>query len=251
MLGGLAGFHLAGLGINAARKQAEDQIVPQGSSRTKKAFLPQEKLVTHSKPCHTQKALPHTDLGDGSGDTAHTGHIMAKGPYGPRILAELAGLTLGPALAAQGFASREIIANWDMIAGPRLAGHCRPQKINWPKRRPNPDEEPEAAALVLRVESAFALEAQQIAPLMIQRVNTHLGWKAVDRVVLKQGPVERAHSASGPQLEDQLKDQPITEPVRKAVEGIADPDLQNAMARLGQAIASNAPRNFRKPDQDI
>lgn len=157
---------------------------------------------------------------------------MAKGPTGPRKLSELADLTLGPALAAQGFASREIIAHWGMIAGTRLASHCRPQKISWPRRRPAPDEEPEAAALVLRVEGAFALEAQQLAPLIIQRVNTHLGWQAVDRIVLKQGPVEHRQPAP----EHHAARAPVPEPVRQAVAGIENAGLRDAMARLGSAI---------------
>jgi hypothetical protein len=158
---------------------------------------------------------------------------------GPKSLAELAEVTLGPALAAQGFASREIIAHWVGIAGDRLASHCRPQKITWPRRRPGPDEEAEAAALVLRVESAFALEAQQLAPLIIARVNTHLGWKAVDRVVLKQGTVgqDRPSSGSG----GITANQPVSEAVRQAVDGIADTGLKDALSRLGSAITSRKP----------
>jgi hypothetical protein len=158
-----------------------------------------------------------------------------KAPTGPKALSELAGMTLGPALAAQGFASREIIANWELIAGPKLAQHCRPQKITWPRRRPAPDEEPEAAALVLRVESAFALDAQQLSPLIIARVNTHLGWQAVDRIVLKQGPTSSGRLADTQARNDDL---PLAEPVREAVSGIADPALQGALARLGMAITT-------------
>jgi hypothetical protein len=163
---------------------------------------------------------------------------MARHPSGPHrgpiSLAELADLTLGPALASQGFANREIIAQWAMIAGERLAAHSRPHKINWPRRRPGPDEPAEAAALVLKVESAFALEAQQLAPLILQRVNTHLGWPAVDRVILKQGPVD----VQAPPEAPAGGEVPVAAPVREAVSSLASPALQDAMARLGMAVLS-------------
>ncbi len=160
-----------------------------------------------------------------------------------RSLAELVEEAIGPALSAQGFAGREIVTSWSLIAGERLAGFCRPQKIIWPRRRPMPQdspqgsagEAPEAAALVLRVEGAFALEAQQLAPIIIQRVNAHLGWRAVDRLVLKQGPVPHEVVPEPPRAEI-----PPPLPVQQAVAAIADPDLRQALARLGGAVARKA-----------
>ncbi len=59
-------------------------------------------------------------------------------------LAELIEGCIGPAFAAQGFASTDILAAWPEIVGERLARYCRPSKLEWPKRRrreptrPNP-----------------------------------------------------------------------------------------------------------------
>lgn len=154
-----------------------------------------------------------------------------------KSLSELADLTLGPALAAQGFAGREVVARWDEIVGARLAVHCRPQKIDWPRRRPGPEEEPAGAALVLRVESAFALEAQQLAPVILQRVNAHLGWRAVDRLVLRQGPVEQAAASAAP------PPAPAAPPaVAEAAAKVGDAALRDALARLGAAVASRPRR---------
>ncbi len=51
-------------------------------------------------------------------------------------LADVMADILSPALAAQGFAGREVVARWGEIVGERLAGRSRPQKIEWPRRRP-------------------------------------------------------------------------------------------------------------------
>ena len=153
----------------------------------------------------------------------------------PKHLAELIDACLAPALAAQGFADRSIVALWPQIVGERLAARSRPLKIDWPRRRGTPGEPADPATLVVRIESAFALDMQQLAPLVCERVNTHLGWRAIGRIVLKQGPVEAA-----PQ-----KKQTTIDPVRQAeieasLTGISDAGLKTALARLGAAMAAKA-----------
>ena len=53
----------------------------------------------------------------------------------PKPLAELIDSCIGPAFAAQGFASTDILAAWPEIVGERLARYCRPAKPEWPRRR--------------------------------------------------------------------------------------------------------------------
>ena len=114
----------------------------------------------------------------------------------PKPLADFVDSCLGPALRAQGFAASDVITAWPEIAGERLAAFSRPVRLEWPRRgRPDPDARPEPAALIVRVESAFALELQHLAPLLIERINAHYGWRCVGRLVLKQGPVPRPKQA--------------------------------------------------------
>jgi len=111
----------------------------------------------------------------------------------PKPLADLVGPTLGPALAARGFAAVDIVANWPDFVGERLAAFTQPLKVDWP-RRPKGEaaDAPSApASLVVRVESAFALDLQHLAPLVVERINAHYGWRCVGRLVLKQGAVRR------------------------------------------------------------
>jgi hypothetical protein len=151
---------------------------------------------------------------------------------GARPLADIAGSLLSAAFAAQGFASREIASRWDEIAGARLAAHCRPARLAWPKRRPAPGEAGGPAVLELRVEGAFALEAQQAAPVIIERINAFLGWRAVGRVVLRQGPVAPPRRA-----EPQTPAPPRATPeVRAAAAAIRDDDLRDALERLGAVV---------------
>lgn len=153
-------------------------------------------------------------------------------------LADLIDDCLAPALAAQGFAGRAIVSLWPEIVGERLAGRSRPLKIDWPRRRPAPGEASDPATLVVRVESAFSLEMQQLGPIVLERVNTHLGWRAVGKLVLKQGPVEAPPVRKAPEPPDPR----IVEEVARQVAGVADPDLRAALDRLGQSVAQKAAR---------
>lgn len=151
-------------------------------------------------------------------------------------LADLIDACLAPALAAQGFAGRAIVALWPEIVGEHLAARSRPLKIDWPRRRPAPGEACEPATLVVRVESAFALDMQQLSPLVLERVNTHLGWRAVGKLVLKQGPVEALARRAGPQPPDPA----LLARVERQVAAIVDPELRAALARLGVGVSQKA-----------
>ena len=73
----------------------------------------------------------------------------------PRPLADLLRKTLNEGFARQGFASSEIVTRWAEIIGADIAQHCEPIKIQWPR---GPQDEPQPATLVLRVEGPAALE---------------------------------------------------------------------------------------------
>jgi hypothetical protein len=162
----------------------------------------------------------------------------------PKPLADLIDACLGPALAAQGFAASDVIVAWPEIVGARLADFTQPLRIDWPRGAGARDRDtrPEPATLVVRVESAFALEMQHLAPVVIERVNAHYGWRCVGRLVLKQGPVKRAVPPEPPPPPLDPEDR------RRVTEAAADVDddaLRGALERLGHAVVGvrrRAPR---------
>jgi hypothetical protein len=158
-----------------------------------------------------------------------------------RPLAEFLDVCLSPSLAAQGFATSDIIMAWPDIVGGRLAAFTQPLKIEWKRKGPHADPEarPDPATLVIRVESAFALELQHLAPTVIDRVNTYYGWRCIGKLVLKQGPVRR--------VEKKRPTAPVLTPadrekVGKAVQPIEEEALKAALDRLGQAIVGSGSR---------
>ena len=117
--------------------------------------------------------------------------MMKRGRGGAKRLAEFMPGLIAEALAARGLVEASLIADWPAIVGEALARHARPIELQWPPRaaKRDPDTPNLPATLVLRVESAFALEAQHSASVIAARVNAHLGWRCVDKIVFRQGPL--------------------------------------------------------------
>ena len=117
------------------------------------------------------------------------------GPISAKPLSVLLGDVFSDAYAKQGFAARELVTRWGEIAGPEVAAHSQPLKIQWP--RPVEGQPQEPATLVLRVEGPMALEIQHASDVILQRVNRFFGWSAVGRLALRQAPLRAAGTAAG------------------------------------------------------
>jgi len=150
-------------------------------------------------------------------------------------LAELLDGCMSEALAKQGFAGSDVITSWGDIVGEPLATFSQPLKMEWPKRRrgEGPDARPDPATLVVRVEGAFALDLQQMTPLVIERVNAHYGWACVGRIAIRQGPVKRI----APRIvEKPALDPALVREVDALLADVEDDGLKAALARFGCAV---------------
>lgn len=147
-----------------------------------------------------------------------------------RRLADVVGPCLTAAFKRQGFASTEIVTHWETIVGPEIAVHSEPLKITWP-RQSDPDD-PEPATLVLRCEGPAALEIQHQANVIVARVNQFLGWRAIDRVALRQAPLARRVKPRPRSTIDAAAARRIAD----SMTGVADENLRAALGRLGAAV---------------
>ncbi|MFI5014925.1 MAG: DUF721 domain-containing protein [Hyphomicrobiales bacterium] len=152
-----------------------------------------------------------------------------------RPLADLVAPALGKTLAARGFAAADVVIAWPEIVGERLAGVSEPISLEWPRtaRKPGADEQKAAATLVMRVEGAFGLEAQHLAPFILERVNAYFGWRCANKLVIRQGRIAKKPEArprpSPPDPQALAKG-------REIASGIADEKLRQAVARLGAQV---------------
>lgn len=149
---------------------------------------------------------------------------------------------MSQSLKAKGFASADVIMAWPDIVGERLAAFTQPLKLDWPRKRASydPEERPSPAALIIRVESAFALDVQHLAPVIIEKVNTYFGWRCVGKLVLKQGPVHK-NVAETPQAKPLTEQEKLR--VNEAVLSVEDAPLREALIRLGTNILTTNKRD--------
>jgi hypothetical protein len=154
-------------------------------------------------------------------------------------LRETVGKLIGKTFAQRGFASAELVTRWAEIAGPDIAAHSEPLKIQWtrPVRAPAApsgaaaDGGQEPGTLVLRVEGPAAIEIQHEADVICERVNRFLGWRAVTRIALRQAPLRH-----GQRKPVRAIDAAATADMAARLPDVADEDLRQALARLGAAV---------------
>ena len=160
---------------------------------------------------------------------------VAKIPWS-QPLGDFVQSAIGPVLTRRGFGLTGIVLYWGDIVGQRLAATSRPIKVQWPGRHGGPSAEngPDQAALVVRVETAYALEFQHLAPIVIERVNTYFGWRCISRLVLMQGPVAALPATRRAAV------RPFDKAAESAAADIAgevkDELLRRALIRLGAHI---------------
>jgi len=156
-------------------------------------------------------------------------------------LAEFLADTLDPLVAKLGMSQATLVLDWAEIVGERLAAVCEPARLRWPPRGPktDPTKAAEPATLMLRVAPGMGLEIQHLAPVLIERVNAHLGWRCVGKIALRNEPF-------APKRKVRRKPPPAdpgaqAEAARLA-EGIEDEAMRAALTRLGAAALAEKRR---------
>jgi hypothetical protein len=133
----------------------------------------------------------------------------------------------GKALGKRGLAFGALLAEWPTILGPRLAEQAVPAKLAFPAGRK--DE----AVLHVTVTAATALVVQHEEPLILERINGFFGYRAVARLKLVHGVPPAAKRKAAPPV---LLSEQQEEDLSRQTAGIEEPDLRDALARLGRAL---------------
>lgn len=161
-------------------------------------------------------------------------------PNGPlrRRLRPLGALTpgiVGPVFSKRGFAGADLAVHWTDIVGSGVANHSRPLGLHWPK---GGGEQGIGATLTIACTGAFALDLQQMTPVILERLNRRLGWRCVTRILIKQMPVRAPQpkpTVLKPAPEDEIA-------ASRIAAGIAADTLRDAMTRLGAGVLAKARR---------
>ena len=130
-----------------------------------------------------------------------------------------------PILKTQGLAGSRIISEWPAIVGKELSSRCIPQSLSFPPGKKV------GGTLAIAVESGFAPALQHQQPVIIERLATYFGYRAVTRITI-------AHTYTPEQKTSEKK------PPKKHItalltvgEEVTDPELKAALEAMAATLS--------------
>ncbi len=147
---------------------------------------------------------------------------------GMRALAVSLPKVMEKAVGRRGLAEAGLIADWPGVVGDHLARICLPRRLKFPNRAQRV-----GGTLILKVESGHALALQHLEPQLIERINAYLGFAAVARLRLQQGPLPGPVEKSGDARRRLSAAE--TEALAVRIGVVEDDDLRQALMKLGKA----------------
>lgn len=141
---------------------------------------------------------------------------------------------LDPMLKKRGFASRDLIAHWGVMAPKPYDTVAIPDKLTWPRG----ERSAEGATLVLRCIPGHALAISHEGDKIAAAVNRYFGFVLVETVRLSAEPFTPG-SGKKPQNTNQPS-QSTRAKVGALVADVENEDVREALRVLGHALASRS-----------
>lgn len=133
----------------------------------------------------------------------------------------------GKAFGKRGFSEGRLLLEWPKIVGEHVSSYCIPQKLARDRHGRG------AAVMHIDVLPAFALELQQMEPVLLETISTYAGYRAVDRIMLHQThalpEAPKSETMPAPREQD-------VQAAQEIVQSVEDDELKQALCRLGARI---------------
>lgn len=153
----------------------------------------------------------------------------------PTTLQKAAEAATRPAFKQYGLAQARLTADWPHIVGTVLAGKALPRRIQFAKGQRD------GGTLFLDVATGWALEVQHLEPIILDKISTYFGYRAVAKIHITQRPLPLPAPKKAPEKPE--KPLPEAEKVRldTIVAEVTNPELKAALERLGEGIFKGKP----------
>jgi hypothetical protein len=138
-----------------------------------------------------------------------------------------------PLLKSRSAVEATILLEWARIVDAETAASTRPEKLRF-TGADDPATGRRSGILTLLVAPSFAPELQHRSRQTIERINGYLGWNAVGRLSLRQGPIPRAAKPARPAPRALAPEEEAE--IASAAAAIEDERLRTALARLARAV---------------
>lgn len=127
-----------------------------------------------------------------------------------------------------------LFERWRDIVGADVAAQCCPERYVRVR---------DAGTLVIRVDGPVALELQHLAPQLIERLNSYLGYHAVHRISLYQGTMTQTIAIASPAWRDNPSDDEVDSAESLDDSSLDGTPLDAALAGLRRGLRRQARRN--------
>ncbi|MAZ02935.1 MAG: hypothetical protein CMN56_07340 [Sneathiella sp.] len=159
---------------------------------------------------------------------------------GLRAIASLVGKSSRAVLVRRGFAQADILTHWPTIVGPNLANCSSPEKLNYSRQKNS------EATLRIRVAPGWAPEFQHFEPLIIERINSFFGYRAIAKLQLIQAPVQR------PEVKRERHTAPLSDAqkewVKETIRNVSDAALKKRLEAVATSMLGARNRETKSKD---
>ena len=149
-------------------------------------------------------------------------------------LGEVASRELDPILRQRGFATAELVANWQSIVPAPYDRSVLPDRLKWNRKAES--AAPDGATLYVRVDPAQALGFAHEHVRIRDAINRYFGFFLVADIRHAREPF--VPRSGKPSLPVTPVDPAELEAVEAKVSSVADAGLREALARLGAGVAA-------------
>lgn len=146
----------------------------------------------------------------------------------PKTLSHCIEPVTKPIFKTQGLAGSRIINEWPSIVGEHLANHCIPQQLSFPPKKKI------GGTLCIAAENGFATELQHQEPMILERLATYFGYRAVSRITISHTYVPEIKKNPGPRKAT------IPTDCTAMAEHVEDDELRAALTAIAKTLSGNA-----------
>ena len=150
----------------------------------------------------------------------------------PKALGKEIEQTLKPIYKKHGFAEHRILTEWESIVGKELSNFSAPCKLVMPRAQN------QGGTLHIKVASGRGLELQHSQPIILDRIATYFGYRAVEKLRIIQTSAYIFGKKAKPTPHKELT---ASQSLIAQVAKCEDEDLRKALLSLGKAINANFP----------
>ena len=157
-------------------------------------------------------------------------NVQIRSGFGPMPLSKQLNALTKNLVGKRGFANADLLLHWSDVIGEDLAKGVKPDKITYPKNTR------ENAILHVRVGAgSFAVVIEHQKKVLLDRINTFLGFNAISDIKIKQDLIEIESEKENKQKERILTIEEEKQ-LSEKLKDIKEDDLKKKLHEIGKLI---------------